>query len=96
MLMLHVPIPVAQLFVACYLIFIGTLNSEKYSDSPVRFLFRVLASLLPLYFTQNVKPTVTRGLVIDAGSGGSRLHVYSWQPRIFSTIPPPLSYPEGR
>jgi hypothetical protein len=27
------------------------------------------------------------------GSGGSRLHVYRWSPRIFDTVPPPLSYP---
>ena len=40
-----------------------------------------------------VKVTATRGMVIDAGSGGSRLHVYNWQPRIFKTIPPDLSYP---
>lgn len=42
-----------------------------------------------------VKPTITRGMVIDAGSGGSRLHVFTWQPRIFYSIPPPLSYPEA-
>lgn len=27
------------------------------------------------------------------GSGGSRLHVYRWSPRIFDTVPPPLSFP---
>lgn len=42
-----------------------------------------------------VKPTATKGMVIDAGSGGSRLHVFTWQPRIFDTVPPPLSYPEA-
>ena len=40
-----------------------------------------------------IKVTATRGLVIDAGSGGSRIHVYNWQPRIFKTIPPDMSYP---
>ncbi len=44
---------------------------------------------------ENVKPTATKGMVIDAGSGGSRLHVYTWRPRIFATVPPPLSYPEA-
>lgn len=34
-------------------------------------------------------------MVIDAGSGGSRLHVYSWKPRVFDTVPPPLSFPES-
>jgi Golgi nucleoside diphosphatase len=42
-----------------------------------------------------VKPTATRGLIIDAGSGGSRLHVFSWRERIFKSVPPPLSYPEA-
>lgn len=43
----------------------------------------------------NIKPTVTRGMMIDAGSGGSRLHVYQWSPRIFDIIPPPLSFPSS-
>jgi hypothetical protein len=52
-----------------------------------------LSALVPE--SQKVKPTATRGMMIDAGSGGSRLHVYSWKPRQFKTIPIPLSYPEG-
>jgi Golgi nucleoside diphosphatase len=44
---------------------------------------------------QKVKPTVSRGIVIDAGSGGSRLHVYEWKPRVFNSTPPRLSYPES-
>lgn len=43
--------------------------------------------------SMDIKPSVTRGMIIDAGSGGSRLHVYHWQPRIFNTTPPDLSYP---
>src|SRR5690554_3429964 len=42
-----------------------------------------------------VKVTATKGMVIDAGSGGSRLHIYSWKPRIFRTVPPPISFPEA-
>lgn len=42
-----------------------------------------------------VSAEVTRGMVIDAGSGGSRLHVYRWKPRVFNTTPPPISYPEA-
>lgn len=41
-----------------------------------------------------VPPHITRGMVIDAGSGGSRLHIYTWEPRIFAKVPPvPISYP---
>ena len=32
-------------------------------------------------------------MVIDAGSGGSRLHIFRWEPRVFNTLPPPISYP---
>jgi hypothetical protein len=57
-------------------------------------IFRRIAATL-ISSSANVKPSATRGMVIDAGSGGSRLHVYSWLPRIFSSIPPPLSFPEA-
>lgn len=40
-----------------------------------------------------IKPKANRGMVIDAGSGGSRLHVFRWEPRIFKTLPPEISYP---
>ncbi len=38
----------------------------------------------------------THGMMIDAGSGGSRMHVFQWEPRIFEVIPPPISYPNSR
>lgn len=32
-------------------------------------------------------------MVIDGGSGGSRLHVFRWEPRIFKQIPPAITVP---
>ena len=49
--------------------------------------------ILNTIFTDNVGPTTTRGLLIDAGSGGSRVHVYEWSPRVFKQVPPPISFP---
>jgi Golgi nucleoside diphosphatase len=49
--------------------------------------------ILNTIYTNNVGATTTRGLLIDAGSGGSRIHVYEWGPRIFQAVPPPISYP---
>lgn len=35
--------------------------------------------------------TKPHGIVIDAGCAGSRLHIYSWEQRVYSTYPPPLN-----
>jgi hypothetical protein len=32
-------------------------------------------------------------LLIDAGSGGSRMHLYEWEPRVYHTLPPPIAKP---
>jgi hypothetical protein len=40
-----------------------------------------------------VSPQTTRGMVIDAGSGGSRLHIFRWAPRVFTQIPPGITVP---
>lgn len=66
-------------------------------------LFKLLKFVLALSFNFGdgkegvnnfpIKPSTTRGLLIDAGSGGSRLHIYQWAPRIFKSIPGEISYP---
>lgn len=43
--------------------------------------------------TSTLSPKTTRGMIIDAGSGGSRLHIYRWAPRIFDSVPPPITHP---
>lgn len=40
-----------------------------------------------------VSPRSTTGFIVDAGSQGSRLHVYNWAPREFSSVPPPITVP---
>lgn len=44
--------------------------------------------------TLSLSPMTSRGMLIDAGSGGSRMHIYKWEPRIFESVPPPISYPD--
>jgi len=44
---------------------------------------------------RNIKPSITKGLVIDAGNTGSRIHIYSWKPRYFKANTLSLSYPLG-
>lgn len=51
------------------------------------------SGILTTIFTENVSARTTRGILIDGGSGGSRLHIYEWAPRVFNTVPPPISFP---
>jgi len=32
-------------------------------------------------------------LLIDAGSGGSRMHLYEWEPRVYHALPTPIAKP---
>lgn len=41
-----------------------------------------------------IPPTSTQfGIMIDAGSSGSRAHLFRWKSRRFGRLPPPLSFP---
>jgi Golgi nucleoside diphosphatase len=41
----------------------------------------------------DIRVATVNGIIIDAGSGGSRLHVFNWAPRIFKTLPPGITFP---
>ncbi len=51
------------------------------------------SGIINTLFTESISPRTTQGLLIDGGSGGSRLHIYQWSPRVFQTVPPPISFP---
>ena len=40
-----------------------------------------------------LEPGRDYALMIDAGSTGSRIRLFSWAERVFTTLPPPLSVP---
>ena len=66
------------------------------SSSSSSSFFSYLSAYFPLSFQASASPPATKtnsthALMIDAGSGGSRLHVYEFARREFSTIPPPIS-----
>ena len=44
-------------------------------------------------FKYEITSSTTRGLVIDAGSGGSRIHIFHWSPRVFHAVPPDITFP---
>ena len=71
---------------SCAAFAIGGLSALKGSFAPS-------TGVLKTIYSENVSPSTTKGLLIDGGSGGSRLHIYEWAPRIFETIPPPISFP---
>lgn len=54
--------------------------------TPILSASKSAPSILPDQTTSHV-------MMIDAGSTGTRLHIYEFSKRSFSTLPPPLSYP---
>lgn len=57
----------------------------------VEYIFGAVPMIPPNYHDMALHSTV--GLMIDAGSGGSRLHIYKWDPRVFSSPYPSVSFP---
>jgi len=65
-----------------------------HSPPPMCFTLLSLIIILRSNAAPLTPPTATQyGIMIDAGSGGSRAHLFEWKTRRVSELPPPLSYP---
>lgn len=85
----------------------GYVSANRSAQGPVEVMARraglagVLLVWVGLARGQGVDPDdapkitwpTQHGMIIDAGSTGSRMHVYEWNSRRFRTVPPPFSYP---
>ena len=66
---------------------VAYLTNEKKANEATRFKAKKKHDKLlnKLYADPGIKQSTVHGFMIDAGSTGSRLHIYEWEPRVLSS-----------
>ena len=88
---MHLPACEALFVLLCLSVLVASVSSHEegnklHTDKPG-------SGKADTIFTDHISARTTHGLLIDGGSGGSRLHIYTWLPRVFKTVPPAISFP---